>query len=107
MSVKPSHKGPTFCFLFFFCGISAAQSTDAAVDLSLSGSWWALEHGGRALTASAGSSSSKWIKGGGAERDLRVAETRLAGINRKGVCVRPFALITGISSRLSTPRNGA
>lgn len=73
------------------------------MDVSLSGSWSASEHGGRALTAAAGSSSSKWIKGGGAERDLRVAETRLAGINRKGVCVRPFALITGISSRLSTP----
>lgn len=73
------------------------------MDASLSGSWSAPQLGGRALTAAAGSSGSKWIKGGGAERDLRAAETRLAGINRKGVCVRPFALITGISSRLSTP----
>lgn len=75
----------------------------AVVDVLHSGSWLASEHSGRALTGAAGSSNSKWIKGGGAPRDLRVAETRLAGINRRGVCVPQFALIIGISSRLSTP----
>lgn len=30
-----------------------------------------------------------------------MAETRLAGINRQGACVRVFALITGISLLLS------